>query len=62
MERTTLSRRTFSKGLAGMAALEEGSRPSACLSCGKCVRACPQGIDVPAHLRTFAAGLARRSR
>ena len=40
-----------------VAALEEGSRPSACLSCGKCVRACPQGIDVPAHLATFARGL-----
>lgn len=37
-------------------------QPSACVACGQCVKACPQGIDVPAHLKAFAAELARRSR
>ena len=43
-------------------ALPADRQPSACVACGQCVRACPQGIDVPAHLKAFAAGLERRSR
>ena len=43
-------------------ALPADKQPSACVACGQCVKACPQGIDVPAHLKAFADGLARRSR
>ena len=43
-------------------ALPAEKQPSACVACGRCVKACPQGIDVPAHLKAFAAELARRSR
>ena len=42
--------------------LPEEKLPSACIGCGKCAQVCPQGIDVPAHLKAFAAELARRSR
>ena len=43
-------------------ALPADKQPSACVGCGQCVKACPQGINVPAHLKAFADGLARRSR
>ena len=29
-------------------------RPGACLSCGKCSRICPQGIDIPAAMADFS--------
>ena len=28
-------------------AMDEDKQPSACISCGKCTRVCPQGIDIP---------------
>lgn len=33
--------------------LPEEQRPSACIGCGACRRACPQGIDVPEILKDF---------
>lgn len=33
-------------------------QPSACLSCGKCSRICPQKIDIPAELKGLCATLA----
>jgi ferredoxin len=30
--------------------LPEHKKPSACISCGKCTRICPQNIDIPAKL------------
>ena len=35
-------------------ALEEEKRPAACIGCGQCMHACPQGIDVPAALAELA--------
>lgn len=35
--------------------LEEKKRPSACIGCRKCARACPQSIDIPAALKELAA-------
>ena len=32
-------------------ALPENKKPSACIGCGACTKACPQGIDIPAVLR-----------
>ena len=29
-----------------MAKLEENEQPSKCVKCGKCVKACPQGIEI----------------
>ena len=34
--------------------LDEDKRPSACIQCGQCSHACPQGIDVPAALAELA--------
>ena len=34
--------------------LDEDKRPAACIGCGQCAHACPQGIDVPAVLAEFA--------
>ena len=33
-----------------MDALPEEKKPAACIACGKCRKACPQGIDIPAVL------------
>ena len=35
-------------------ALPEDKRPSACIGCGQCMHACPQGIDVPSALAELA--------
>lgn len=35
-------------------ALEEEKRPAACIECGQCTHACPQGIDVPKALKELA--------
>ena len=35
-------------------ALEEEKRPAACIGCGQCMHACPQGIDVPSALAELA--------
>ncbi len=32
-------------------ALPEDKKPSACIGCGACTKACPQGIDIPSVLR-----------
>ena len=34
--------------------LDEDKRPAACIGCGQCSHACPQGIDVPAVLAELA--------
>ena len=34
--------------------LPEEKRPSACLSCGKCAKQCPQKIDIPGAMKDFA--------
>ena len=34
--------------------LEDEKRPAACIGCGQCKHACPQGIDVPAVLAELA--------
>ena len=39
--------------------LPESKRPSACISCGKCVRSCPQNIDVPEHLKAFTEEMSK---
>jgi predicted aldo/keto reductase-like oxidoreductase len=35
-------------------ALAEEKRPAACVACGQCSHACPQGIDVPAVMAELA--------
>ena len=35
-------------------ALDEDKKPAACIGCGQCSHACPQGIDVPAALAELA--------
>ena len=37
--------------------LPEEKRPSACIGCGTCTRACPQNIDIPGVLKDFAEKL-----
>ena len=34
--------------------LDENKRPAACIACGRCVHACPQGIKVPLVLAELA--------
>lgn len=40
-------------------ALPDSKKPSACISCGKCVRSCPQNINVPEHLKAFTEEMAK---
>ena len=35
-------------------ALDEDKKPAACIGCGQCAHACPQGIDVPSALAELA--------
>ena len=35
-------------------ALPEEKRSSACIACGQCLTACPQGIDIPAAMAELA--------
>lgn len=34
---------------------DEGSRPEACIGCGRCAKICPQKIDIPAAMKDFSA-------
>ena len=34
--------------------IEEAARPGACIACGKCMRRCPQQLDIPSLLRQVA--------
>ena len=34
--------------------MEENKKPTACISCGKCTKICPQNIDVPNVLRDLS--------
>ncbi|MBO5504146.1 MAG: 4Fe-4S dicluster domain-containing protein, partial [Lachnospiraceae bacterium] len=34
--------------------LDEEKKPAACIACGQCAHACPQGIDVPAVMAELA--------
>jgi uncharacterized protein len=38
-------------------AIPEDSRASACVNCGKCMKHCPQKIQIPAELKKIAAEL-----
>jgi len=38
-------------------ALPLDKRPAACIACGKCSQACPQGIDVPSALKGLAEAI-----
>ena len=40
-------------------ALPEDKLPQACISCGKCARICPQGIDIPAAMKELADKVAQ---
>lgn len=42
-------------------ALPAGKKPSACISCGKCVRSCPQNINVPEHLKAFTEEMSKHT-
>ena len=41
----------------GLSALPPEKRPSACIACGACREVCPQGIDIPAAMKDFAANV-----
>ena len=40
-------------------ALPENKRPAACIGCGACAKMCPQLIEIPQILHTFAERLAQ---
>lgn len=40
--------------------LAADKQPSACIGCGKCVKVCPQNINVPEALHAFADSLKSR--
>ena len=42
-------------------ALPAEKKPSACISCGKCVRSCPQNINVPEHLKAFTEEMSKHT-
>ena len=37
--------------------LPENKQPSACISCGKCAKVCPQNIDIPQVLKDFVKAM-----
>jgi len=41
-------------------ALPADKQPAACIGCGACSRACPQGIDIPAVLAELAGEVAKQ--
>ena len=43
-------------------ALDEDAQASACVACGKCVKACPQKIDIPKQLKKIAQDFNRMNR
>ena len=43
----------------GIEALPEEKRPSACISCGKCTKVCPQNIDIPQEMKAFTQALSK---
>ncbi len=40
-------------------ALPADKQPSACISCGKCTKICPQGIDIPDVMGSLSQKLER---
>lgn len=38
--------------------LAESARPDQCIVCGRCISKCPQGIDIPGTLRSYATAMA----
>ena len=42
--------------------LEEDKKPSACISCGKCARICPQNIDIPAAMKDLTERISKMPR
>ena len=43
----------------GLKALGEDGQPESCVNCGRCVKLCPQKIDIPRELKKVAAEFAR---
>ena len=39
--------------------LPEDKKASACIGCGKCVKICPQNIDIPAVLSELTEAIAK---
>lgn len=37
--------------------LPEAKKPTACIGCGACAKICPQGIDIPGHMKGMSAVL-----
>lgn len=40
-------------------ALPEDKRPAACIACGKCVKICPQNINIPSAMQELTTGLSK---
>ena len=36
----------------------DDKKPSACIACGKCVKICPQGIDIPGVMKELTERMA----